>query len=245
MIYAVGDIHGKYTMLTTLLDGLPLTDADTLVFVGDYIDRGEDSRAVIDFMLELRKQRGENVIFLRGNHEQMILDAQDKSVPPNLSGDERFALFDEPTLLWLQNGGGDTLASYDVESPLRWRDAIPESHWEFFRATQMEYITEDYHFVHAGIALPNQRWDGMEQGLDARLWIREPFLASRADYGGKRVVFGHTPQMSGKPLVLRNKIGIDTGAVFGGPLTAAALDPETANKRGAVEFYQAAPPRSR
>ena len=208
MIYAIGDIHGKFTMLTTLLEGLPLSDADTLLFVGDYIDRGENSRAVIDLMLELREKRGENVIFLRGNHEQMLLDALEKSAAPQLSDDEQFALFDETTLLWLQNGGGETLASYEVENPLLWQEAIPESHWDFFRATRLEYITDAYHFVHAGVALPNQRWEGIEQGLDARLWIREPFLASRADYDGRRVVFGHTPQMSGKPLVLRNKMGL-------------------------------------
>ena len=175
----------------------------------------------------------------------MVLDALEKSDPPNISDDERFALFDETTLLWLQNGGGETLASYDVQNPLQWQESIPESHWEFFRATQLEYLTDNFHFVHAGVALPNQRWEGKEQGLDARLWIREPFLSSRADYDGRRVVFGHTPQMDGRPLVLRNKIGIDTGAVFGGPLTAAELNPETANKRDAVRFFQVEPPRSR
>ncbi len=245
MIYAIGDIHGKFTMLQTLLDGLPLTDADTLVFVGDYIDRGENSRAVIDSMLKLRAERGERAIFLRGNHEQMLLDALDSEEISEVSDDERFAMFDETTLLWLQNGGGETLASYEVENPLEWREAIPQEHLAFYRATQLEYITEAYHFVHAGIALPNQRWDGSDQGLDARLWIREPFLSSRADYGGRRVIFGHTPQMTGKPLVLRNKIGIDTGAVFGGALTAAELFPDASNKREPIRFYQVEAPRSR
>ena len=237
MIYAVGDIHGKSMMLRSLLDGLPFTPDDTLLFLGDYIDRGEDSCAVVEMLIDLQAQH-EHCIFLRGNHEQMLLEARD-GPPPHRRPFTIVPVYSEPMQLWLQNGGSDALASYGADDPFDWWDALPETHWKFFRATQMEHITDAYHFVHAGIALPGERWEGMEYGLDSRLWIREPFLDSEADYDGRVVVFGHTPQTTGRPLIHANKIGIDTGAVFGGPLTAAALDPDAAGEaRTQGAFYQ-------
>jgi serine/threonine protein phosphatase 1 len=219
------------------LHSLPLHEEDTLVFLGDYIDRGENSCAVIETLLELQEQHAD-IIFLRGNHEQFMINALD-GPSPEASPAAGFVLHAEPTLIWLQNGGAETLLSYGVQDAMRWWESIPETHWEFIRATQMEYITEYYHFVHAGVVPPGEIWVEGAFGLDARLWIREPFLSSRADFDGRRVVFGHTPQVSGRPLVQRNKIGLDTAAVFGGPLTIAAFNPDkTGRKLLAPQFFQ-------
>ena len=251
MIYAIGDIHGQHSMLIALLDKLsrlPSEAEDTLVFLGDYIDRGENARAVLDTLLQWR-DRSPQTVFLRGNHEQLMLDARDGQGASDVGTDR--AVRAELTLMWLQNGGIDTLLSYGVPdfrrwcdsvdnrllripaAPLvefkasfeRWLDAVPEAHWEFLRATQMEYVTPRYHFVHAGLLTPGKTWESEGWSIDPRLWIREPFLSSRADFEGRIVVFGHTPQRRGRPLIHRNKIGLDTGAVFGGPLTAGIFDP--------------------
>jgi serine/threonine protein phosphatase 1 len=241
VIYAIGDIHGQATMLRSMLEALremPLRDEDTVVFLGDYVDRGEDSCGVIETLIQFRAEH-EDTIFLRGNHEQLMLDAR-SSPEPEPSPEEGFVLFSDQMLLWLQNGGSDALLSYGLKNPLEWWESIPKSHWDFIRATTFDYITPRYHFVHAGLLLPGQSWEGEEWGLDPRLWIREPFLSSnRASYGGRIVVFGHTPQLSGRPLIQRNKIGLDTGAVFGGPLTMAAFDPNAPQRKfPAPQFTQ-------
>ena len=225
MIYAIGDIHGQLTMLNALLDVLrdrPLAEEDTVVFLGDYIDRGENSCGVVETLLAFREAHGKT-IFLRGNHEQLLLDARD-GPEPQPAHRPGYLLHSDETLLWLQNGGIETLDSYGVTDYSAWWESIPDAHWEFYRATELEFIGEHYHFVHAGLLPPGKNWPEAIHGLDARLWIREPFLSSRHSFDGKIVVFGHTPQRTGKPLAMRNKLGLDTGAVFGGPLSMAALD---------------------
>lgn len=250
MIVAIGDIHGQHTMLQALLvrlKGLPLTEEDTLVFLGDYVDRGENAREVIDTLLKWRECYPKTV-FLRGNHEQLLLDAADAVAACSAGIDNAHSA--DLTLMWLQNGGSDTLLSYAVPGFQRWYETvdpallripaapladfkasfacwlsqIPETHWQFLRATQMEYVTERYHFVHAGLLTPGDVHEAEGWTIDPRLWIREPFLSSRTDFQGRIVVFGHTPQKLGRPLLHRNKIGLDTGAVFGGPLTAGVFD---------------------
>lgn len=221
-------------MLQALLDllwDIPLRPEDSVIFLGDYVDRGENSRKVLDLLLEFQSHFS-NTVFLRGNHEQLMLDACDSMATGPVSGDETQDLSPE-TLLWLQNGGVETLESYMTGNALapgediltRWWEWIPHRHWEFLRATQLEHLTPYYYFVHAGLLPPGSSWEGEAWGLNPRLWIREPFLSSTERYGGRIVVFGHTPQFNGQPLVQYNKIGIDTGAVFGGPLTLVALDP--------------------
>ena len=244
-LYAIGDVHGQITQLDELLTQLPLIPEDRLVFLGDYIDRGEDSRAVVERLLEIKAERP-NTVFLRGNHEELLMNALSEAngdgIDANVHGELEVP---EKILLWFQNGGYDTLRSYapDGLTPeviAEWQTLIPETHLEFFGETKREFVTDTYHFVHAGIALPGQIWDGMEYGLDDRLWIREPFLSSSEEYEGRIVVFGHTPQRTGRPLVLKNKIGLDTAAVFGGNLTAAALDPKAVGRRRLKpKFYQA------
>lgn len=231
-IYAIGDIHGQARMLRALLNGLPLRDEDALLFIGDYIDRGEDSKAVIETLIELKKTR-QNTIFLRGNHEQMMIDAREDD-PENPTSS---------LLLWLTNGGVAVLQNYGATELPGWREKIPQEHWDFILSTETEYITEAYHFVHAGLPVPGRPWDGASDGLNLKLWIREPFLSSRHNFDNRIVVFGHTPQTSGRPLMEKNKIGIDTGAVFGGPLTAIALNPKSKGRqRLNPTMYQVSPP---
>ncbi len=243
LIYAIADVHGQITMLRAMLDLLkeqPLRDEDTLLFLGDYVDRGEDSCGTMEILLELQRERP-NTIFLRGNHEQLMLDAR-SSEPPRQGATPDSFLLSDATLLWFQNGGEDTLYSYkadlDDEEYLHWWELIPDSHWEFLEATRLEYATPRYFFVHAGLLPKGKMWEGQAHGMDERLWIREPFLSSKDDFDGKIVVFGHTPTQ--RPLIERNKLGLDTGAVFGGPLTAAALSPNPGRRPPAPRILQVA-----
>ncbi|MDE2322089.1 MAG: serine/threonine protein phosphatase [candidate division NC10 bacterium] len=163
MIYVIGDIHGCLEPLHRLIAQLRLSEADEVVFLGDYVDRGPDSKGVVDYLLTL----GGRYIFLMGNHERMFLDF--------LQGKER--------ALFLYNGGTATLESYGGLS------RIPAAHLAFLERLRPYYETEDCLFVHAGIrpGIPLQDQD--ESDL---LWIREEFYAYPGRYP-KTVIFGHTP----------------------------------------------------
>ncbi|HEV2471894.1 MAG TPA: metallophosphoesterase family protein [Chthonomonadales bacterium] len=231
-VVAVGDIHGQSTMLRNMLEQLDrfdLGEEDVLLFLGDYVDRGENSKAVIDMLIDLSGRRG-NVVYLRGNHEQLMLDARAEWLQAMQQGATDTASL-QVMLNWLQNGGEETLDSYGVISWRDWPAAIPEAHWRFIEDTREEYTTPAHHFVHAGLLPPGMGWEGEEWSLDPRLWIREPFLSSDHDFAGRLVVFGHTPQPSGRPFHGFQKIGLDTGAVYGGPLTAALFTENAAGKR--------------
>jgi len=198
-IFAIGDIHGCFEKIQTLIRKLPADyNKDKVVFLGDYIDRGSDSRKVLDLMVELRRKHPSSFIFLKGNHEAMFLDYIE-----NGPLKETFLKF----------GGRETLRSYGTEDSLD----IPKEHLEFLRGLKSIYLTERFCFVHAGlkpgIPLENQAEEDI-------LWIRFKFIKSDYDWG-KRVIFGHTPFDS--PLIEKNKIGIDTGAVYGGRLTCLIL----------------------
>ncbi len=202
--YIVGDIHGCVRELEALLDGLALDRGDTLAFIGDYIDRGAESQAVVDLLLSVKERSDLQTIFLRGNHEDMCLAW--------LGRDGRWGES------WRMNGGGATLRSYGVPAGVEGAAALehfPAAHLEFFEALPLSTVVGDYLLVHAGIrpSLPLR-----EQDPDDLLWIREEFIASPHDLP-HTVVFGHTPQR--QVLVdLPYKIGIDTGCVYGGRLTA-------------------------
>jgi serine/threonine protein phosphatase 1 len=202
-ILAIGDIHGCNSRLKQLLHRIvfdPL--ADTLVFVGDYLDRGPDVRGVIETLLTL-KETSPNVICLRGNHETMFL---------NYYGEGR------NEELFLYNSGMSTLDSYGISiAEARKGTGFPESHLRFLTSLPLSHETGEYFFVHAGLRPGIPR---TEQSPEDLLWIRHEFIESDWDFG-RTVVFGHTPLP--KPLIKKNKIGIDTGAVYGGRLTCIEL----------------------
>ncbi|MCM2264320.1 MAG: serine/threonine protein phosphatase [Desulfuromonadales bacterium] len=193
-LLAFGDIHGCRRPLAALLEQVAPTADDQLVFLGDYIDRGPDSAGVIDDLLELRA-RFPRTVYLRGNHEQMLIEVLAGGNPAT----------------FLFNGGKKTIASY------RARGAWPPSadHLEFFEQLPLLYATERFIFAHAGLRpdLPLA-----EQSPDDLLWIRAEFLDSSYNWG-ETVVFGHTPRE--KPLLAENRIGLDTGCVYGGRLTCS------------------------
>lgn len=200
-IFAIGDIHGCYDRLLRLLDRINIRWAqDRLVFLGDYIDRGACSYEVIDFLIKLKKQHPGSV-FLKGNHEAMLLDF--------LSG--------KRTLRFMDNGGRETLESYYKHVPGAGLSTIPKEHLDFINSLVLCHETEDYIFVHAGLRPGISMEMQTEEDL---LWLREPFIST--DTGlGKRVIFGHTPFP--EPLIQLDKIGIDTGAVYGNALTCVRL----------------------
>ncbi len=199
-IFVIGDIHGCYERLKTLLKKLHIKNNDMLIFLGDYIDRGTDSKKVVEEVINLKSQY--HIITLLGNHEKMLLDILQKSLPIEM---------------WLFNGGETTLLSYGIKKYNISSDLFPSEHIEFFKSLLPYYEMGNYIFVHAGLK-PNIPLG--KQSIDDLVWIRDEFIYSDCDFG-KVVVFGHTPLA--EPLFLKNKIGIDTGAVYGGKLTCLVL----------------------
>lgn len=204
LTYAIGDIHGSLDKLRGLFARCEAHAAGRpakYVFLGDYIDRGPDSSGVIDFLLTLRKLRGDDVVTLMGNHEGMAIAI--------IGGDAAAPM-------WLSQGGAETLESYGVTEP----GEIPRAHVDWMRALRLSYDDGCRFFVHGGVN-PGVPLDA--QNADDLLWIREPFLSDRRDYG-RLIVHGHTPLETGLPELRSNRLNLDTAAVFGGPLTAAVFD---------------------
>ncbi len=199
-LLAVGDIHGCLPQLEKLMAKVRPGPHDRIVFLGDYIDRGADSRGVIDYLIDFGL-RFPRTVFLKGNHEEMFLDF--------LAGRNQ--------LVYYSNGGESTLEQYRDGSKLR----IPKEHLDFLEHLELYYETEGFIFVHAGlrpgIPLPQQHARDM-------LWIRDDFLFSSYNWG-KKVVFGHTPRTG--VLFSRNKIALDTGAVYGRTLSCCDVESES------------------
>lgn len=222
LVYAVGDIHGRADLLADLLARIaedagrsPVAEKRTLVFLGDYVDRGSDSRGVVDTLIS-GLPRGFDARFLKGNHEAILLDfLEDASKLPQ----------------WRANGADATLRSYGVDvagldrsgAPAdAWRQAfiaaLPDAHRRFYQNLELVAVCGDYLFVHAGVR-PGVHLEA--QDPEDLIWIRGPFLASDAPFG-KVVVHGHTP--GAEPELRANRIGIDTGAYFTNRLTALRLE---------------------
>ncbi|MDR2456751.1 MAG: serine/threonine protein phosphatase [Deltaproteobacteria bacterium] len=192
-IFAVGDIHGCRTKLDRLMEVIDWRPEkrEELVFLGDYIDRGPDSFGVVETVLELKARYRGLVTCLMGNHEQMFANF--------ITGKESIVLS--------ANGVSFTMRSYDRNSP------FPVAHLDFYQNLRLYYETDNHIFVHAGLR-PGKPL--AEQTAEDFLWIRDDFLDSEYDFG-KTVVFGHTPFK--EPFIYPGRAGLDTGAVFGGPLT--------------------------
>jgi serine/threonine protein phosphatase 1 len=207
LIYAVGDIHGSYYKLTRLLKHCNSHcggHSARFVFLGDYIDRGQHSREVVELLMEMQKAKPGQICCLRGNHEEMLISVRE-------GGNKA---------LWLCNGGDTTLRSYGVTSA----DAIPDEHLVWYDSLPLFESDDQRFFVHAGI-FPGVPLD--QQDRDDMLWIREPFLSDPRDHG-LYIIHGHTPLETGEPEYWPNRLNLDTGAVFGGPLTAAVFDDSSA-----------------
>jgi len=196
-ILAIGDIHGCHAALTRLLELVAPQAGDTLVFLGDYIDRGPASREVIESLIALSHRH--HTVFLRGNHEVMILDSRNDALKANL---------------WGSVGGFEALISYDAAYEPDWASRIPESHWKFLNDTRRYFETANHIFVHGCLDAEKD----LEAQSDTTLyWERVDTMNPHKS--GKQVVCGHTPQSSGKILDLGYAICIDTGAVNHGWLT--------------------------
>ena len=202
-LFVVGDIHGCAAELEVLLAALPLAAGDTLACLGDYCDRGPDSKRVIDLLLDLEARATFATVFLRGNHEDMWLGFMGRD-----------GHWGEA---WIANGGDKALASYGLAAnsvPATVAPALPPTHLAFLDRLGLYHDTPTHLLVHAGI---DPRRPFAEQDSEELLWIREPFLD--APHGlGRTIVFGHTPSREVR-VDLPYKIGIDTGCVYGGALT--------------------------
>jgi serine/threonine protein phosphatase 1 len=219
-LYAIGDIHGRFDLLQDLQD---IIDSDgrscglrrTIVYLGDYIDRGMGIRQVIDLLLT-PVDDGVRRIFLLGNHEAMLLDFLESSRGAGA---------------WLANGGIETLGAYGVSPPddtagpgavedtrRALREQLPPEHLEFFESLQLCHQSGDYFFVHAGVRPGVPLAQQIKQDM---IWIRNDFLDAEDDFS-KIVVHGHSIRTEVEELP--NRIGIDTGAYMSGRLTALVLE---------------------
>lgn len=215
--FAIGDIHGCHAALTTLLKQIQPAAGDSLIFLGDYIDRGPKSREVLETLLELKKLC--SPVFLRGNHEVMILESRNDGLTGNN---------------WQDCGGRETLVSYDVNYRGDWVSRIPKSHWRFLERTVRFFETDSHIFVHACI---DPELDMKEQPDWLLYW--EFFDRLRPHKSGKRIICGHTAQAVGKPRHVGFGTCIDTGPIYGGWLTCLDVNSGQyvqANEKGETQI---------
>jgi serine/threonine protein phosphatase 1 len=225
LVYAVGDVHGRLDVLAPLVRDIAEDAARSappeppmLVFLGDYVDRGPDSKGVVELVLDLAQTRAFEVRTLKGNHEEALLQ-----------------FLAEPAFgqTWAEHGGAATLVSYGVQPPAqrtdpeRWERAsrafeaaLPPAHRRFYEGLELMVTVGDYAFVHAGVR-PGVPLDGQaERDL---LWIRQEFLEEKSPFE-KVIVHGHTPLE--EPQLTAVRLGVDTGAYATGVLTAVRLEGE-------------------
>lgn len=196
--FVIGDIHGCSKALQSLVDEIAPTRDDTLIFLGDYIDRGPDSRGVIDLIVHLTRQT--RVIALRGNHEVMLMAVLFGGLDPEF---------------WTKSGGQSTIASYGGSL-----ERVPQSHLDFFRSLRAHHEMENEIFIHAGYN-PNCP---IELTDDANRYWNHPTLWPGPHCSGKRVYVGHTPQPNGEVLNLGHVVCVDTYCFGSGWLTAMDID---------------------
>lgn len=222
--FAVGDIHGRADLLTEMMTLLEERAEEerrngnepVVVFLGDYVDRGPNSAGVIELLLSGRPS-GFRRHYLRGNHEQSMLDFMEAPLENRA---------------WLLQGGAETLVAYGVQPPPSvgaqdedWvavasalKERVPQAHLDFLNGLERYVAYGDYAFVHAGVDAART----LEEQTDEDLyWIRDRFIASRRRFS-HRVVHGHTPV--DRPYADERRIAVDTGAYASGTLTAARFE---------------------
>lgn len=197
--FVIGDIHGCAKALDTLIESIHPASSDEIVFLGDYIDRGPNSRDVVKQVIELGKSC--RTVTLRGNHEIMMLGV---------------ALYGLDDKGWLANGGNATLSSYGGKL-----SKVPDLHIEFFRGLRPYYETDKSIFVHAGY---HPEIEMRHQDETTLYWthLADPLPAPHIS--GKRVFVGHTPQPDGIVLSTQHLVAVDTYCFGGGFLTAYDVD---------------------
>jgi serine/threonine protein phosphatase 1 len=220
---AIGDIHGSLTALEALLALVDPTPEDLVIALGDYVDRGPDSKGVLDLLAAMYDQGG--LIPLRGNHDEMMVEAHRR----------------HDRGLWLVVGGIETLASYRHEPDDEVYDRVPDRHWRFLEKDCRDWYETDTHlFVHATVLpdVPLEHQDGFTLRWQK---LREPV----AHCSGKTLICGHTRQLSGVPLDMGTTICIDT-SIYDSHGWLTCLHVETgfywqANQRGETRTGQLTP----
>lgn len=214
----IGDMHGCSTALDLMLQELAPQSNDVLVTLGDYIDRGPDTRGVLDRLLDLEQRT--RLIPLLGNHEILMLDARSNLVDAGS---------------WYCVGGKQTMKSYGCEDTPNW-DAIPQEHWDFLSQRLRRWHANETHiFVHANA---NAMLPMPDQSDDWLFWRR--FDDSHPHFSGKTLICGHTAQKNGLPRILPGRICLDTWAYGDGWLTALDVGTGTllqTNQRGEARRY--------
>lgn len=213
--YAIGDIHGCLTALKTIFKKGPIVKGDTVVFLGDYIDRGPNSAGVIDWLIQNRDDF--HFEFILGNHEIMMQAAK---------------VSQDRLLEWLHFGGAATLDSYHIGDHPQWMDQIPQSHWEFVDSCLPYYEMNDNIFVHAGLETGK---DLIDQNRHHLFWKK--YITPEKYLNGKTVICGHTSRKNGEIANFEHTICIDTYAYGGMWLTCLNVETKTyfkANNKGKI-----------
>lgn len=201
-IYAIGDIHGCLTALKTIFDHGLVQKEDTVVFLGDYVDRGSDSKGVVDWLLENKSNY--HFEFILGNHEIMMLESR---YNPEVASD------------WLRFGGAETLASYQLKHNKGWIDKIDYTHWRFMEDCRPYFELEDFIFVHAGLESEKELIDQDHHHL---FWKKYEIPEMYSAY--KTVICGHTSRKNGEIADFGHTICIDTYAYGGKWLTCLNVE---------------------
>lgn len=229
----IGDIHGCYQALRTLVTKIPIQDYDEVITLGDYIDRGPESREVMDWLVE--RHAAGTLVPLLGNHEEMMLDARHDDT----------AFFE-----WMDSGGETTVSSYEIKEPgpAALKEGIPSAHWRFLTShCQPWHETETHIYVHANL---HPQLPLTEQEPTVLRWMK--FDRTPPHYSGKIMVCGHTPQPFGYPANFGHAICLDT-KVYDADGWLTCLDPATgaywqANQEGkfhSFSFYSVLDERNR
>lgn len=200
-LIAIGDIHGCLRAFESLLDAISPQLNDTIVTLGDYVDRGPQSKQVVDRLIELGKQC--QLVPLMGNHEEMMLEVIKQNKPP---------------YRWLQYGGVDTLDSYRFAGDMR---VIPPEHFAFFETMRDCFETDKHFFVHANY---DPKLELSKQPIEFLRWLKLTDIIPDPHFNGKRAIVGHTHDRGGEIFDIGHVVCLDTFCYGGGWLTAMEVN---------------------